>query len=226
MSPGAEWKLGDDAEPAKEDHVDSERPCVWQSRISEQLRASAAVKVRVDELCACAILRTAQLIADSLRMGGKLMLCGNGGSAADAQHFAGEFISRLTLQFPRPPLAALALTTDTSCLTAIGNDYGFDQVFARQVTALGRPGDVLIVISTSGRSENIVRAVRAAGAIRVPTVGLLGQGGGAVAPLVDVAIIVPSDDVQRIQEAHVTIEHVLCDLVERMVCSQASEVRA
>ncbi len=206
--------------------MDSELAPMWRSRINEQLRASAAVKVRVDEACTGTILQAAQLIARSLREGGKLMLCGNGGSAADAQHFAGEFISCMTRQFPRPPLPALALTTDTSCLTAISNDFGFEQVFARQVTALGRPGDVLIVISSSGRSENIVRAVRAAGAIRVTTVGLLGQGGGAVAPLVDVAIIVPSDDVQRIQEAHVTIEHILCDLVERMVCSQASGTRA
>jgi D-sedoheptulose 7-phosphate isomerase len=116
-------------------------------------------------------------------------------------------------------MAAVALTTDPSVLTAWGNDFGFERVFERQVFALGRPEDVLLVITTSGRSENVIQAVKAASKVGMATVGLLGQGGGTVAPLVDVAIIVPSKDVQRIQESHITIEHVLCDLVERMVFS-------
>lgn len=190
---------------------------VWQSRIRAHLRGSAALKFKIDDECADSILRAAEVIARSLRAGGKLMLCGNGGSAADAQHLAGEFVNRLTQQCDRPPMAALALTTDTSCLTAVGNDIGFDHVFERQVVALGRPDDVLLAISTSGQSENIVRAVKCAAEMRIATVGLLGQNGGQISPLVDVSIVVPSDDVQRIQEAHLTIEHILCDLVERMV---------
>jgi D-sedoheptulose 7-phosphate isomerase len=173
--------------------------------------------LRVDDICADAILRAALLIAGALSAGGKLMLCGNGGSAADAQHLAGEFVGRLTKQFPRPPMAVIALTTDSSCLTAIGNDYGFEKVFERQVMALGHAGDVLLAISTSGLSENIIDAVRSAAEMQIACIGLLGQGGGQVSSLVDVAIVVPSDDVQRIQEAHAAIEHILCDLVERMV---------
>lgn len=188
----------------------------WRDRISVQLRESAELALKVEEACADAVLEAATLITRSFTAGAKLMLCGNGGSAADAQHLAGEFISRLTKQFVRPPLPAIALTTDTSCLTAVSNDFGFEHVFERQVMALGRPRDSLIAISTSGRSENIVRAVRLASEMQISTVGLLGQGTGPVSTLVDVAIVVPSDNVQRIQEAHIAIEHILCDLVERM----------
>jgi D-sedoheptulose 7-phosphate isomerase len=205
---------------------DAEIKGIWRSRISAQLRESAALKLKIEGVCADAILEAAWLMAGSLAAGGKLMLCGNGGSAADAQHLAGEFINRLTRQFLRPPMAAIALTTDSSCITAAGNDFGFERVFERQVVALGRPGDVLVAISTSGRSENVIRAVKSASQVQVATIGLLGQGGGELTEMVDRAIIVPSDDVQRIQEGHITIGHILCSLVERMVCRDAREAPA
>ena len=198
---------------------------VWHTRISAHLAETAVLKAKIDAECADAILTAARAIARSLAAGGKLMLCGNGGSAADAQHLAGEFVNMLAKRFPRPPMAALALTTDTSCLTAVSNDLGFEQVFERQILALGRPGDTLLAISTSGRSENVIRAVRSAAELRIGTIGLLGASGGRLSSLVDVAILVPSDDVQRIQEAHLTIEHILCDLVERMIHSEEDRVQ-
>jgi D-sedoheptulose 7-phosphate isomerase len=188
-----------------------------RERVVAQLQESADLKLRVAEVCTNQILRASEIIAARLCRGGKLLLCGNGGSAADSQHLASEFVNILTKKNSRPPMAAVALTTDTSVLTAWGNDFGFEHVFERQVLALGRPEDVLLVITTSGRSENVIRAVNAASKVGMATVGLLGQGGGTVTPLVDVAITVPSDDVQRIQESHITIGHILCDLVERMV---------
>lgn len=199
---------------------------VWHTRITAHLRESAALKSQIDDQCADSIVMAARAVARCLTTSGKLMLCGNGGSAADAQHLAGEFVNRLTKQFPRPPMAALALTTDTSCLTAVANDFGFEQVFERQVVALGRAGDTLLAISTSGQSENLVRAVKSAAEMRVETIGLLGQSGGRLSSLVDIAIVVPSDDVQHIQEAHLTIGHILCDLVERMVHSGDEEFQA
>jgi D-sedoheptulose 7-phosphate isomerase len=192
---------------------------VERERVVAQLQESADLKVRVAEECTSQILQASEIIAGRLRRGGKLLLCGNGGSAADSQHLASEFVNALTKKNPRPPMAALALTTDTSVLTAAGNDFGFEGIFERQVLALGKPEDVLVVITTSGRSENVIQALKAASVVGMATVGLLGQGGGTVAPFVDVAIIVPSEDVQRIQESHITIGHVLCDLVERMVFS-------
>lgn len=171
---------------------------VWHTRITTHLRESAALKSKIDDQCADSILMAARAVARSLTTSGKLMLCGNGGSAADAQHLAGEFVNRPTKQFPRPPMAALALTTDTSCLTAVANDFGFEQVFERQVLALGRAGDTLLAISTSGQSENLVRAVKSAAELRIETIGLLGQNGGRLSSLVDIAIVVPSDDVQHI----------------------------
>ncbi len=200
--------------PSSETRVSVER-----ERVVAQLQESADLKLRVAEECTSQILRASEIIAGRLRRGGKLLLCGNGGSAADSQHLASEFVNVLTKKNPRPPMAAVALTTDTSVLTAWGNDFGFERVFERQVLALGRPEDVLLVITTSGRSENVIQAVKAASKVGMATVGLLGQGGGAVTPLVDVAIIVPSDDVQRIQESHITIGHVICNLVEQTVFS-------
>ena len=142
------------------------------------------------------------------------MLCGNGGSAADSQHLAAEFTSRLRVSMERPAIAAIALTTDTSFLTARANDYGFDEVFERLVEGLGRPGDALIGISTSGGSRNVIRAVSSAKAKNITTVGFLGGAGGALAGMVDFPIIVPSDSTQHIQECHITIGHVLCELIE------------
>ena len=149
------------------------------------------------------------------------MLCGNGGSAADSQHIAGELVSVLSQKFLRPGLAAIALTTDTSILTASANDFGFGGIFERQVQALGQEGDVLVGISTSGNSENVLRAVRLAKASGIKTVGLLGGGGGQLADIVDVAVVIPSSNVQNIQEAHITVGHILCDLVERALFIKA-----
>jgi len=140
------------------------------------------------------------------------MLCGNGGSAADSQHLAAEFTGRFIKD--RAPLAAMALSTDSSALTCIGNDYSFDEVFARQVTGLGRPGDCLLAISTSGNSRNVIRAAEAARAAHMRVVGLLGRDGGALLDRCDVSIVVPSPTTARIQEAHIFIGHTLCGLVE------------
>jgi D-sedoheptulose 7-phosphate isomerase len=150
--------------------------------------------------------------ADALRGGGTLFFCGNGGSAADAQHIATEYVVRYSAS--RRPLAAIALTTDSSLLTAAANDLGFDQVFARQVEALCRPRDLLVLHSTSGESRNLLAAAGAARARSVPTVAFLGRGGGALAAAVDQALIVPSDDTGRIQVMHLALEHLIVELVE------------
>jgi D-sedoheptulose 7-phosphate isomerase len=178
------------------------------------LLGSAELKRKVAERCAESIVAAAGVIANAFRQGGKVLLCGNGGSAADCQHMAGELINLLTVDFARPPLPAVALTTDSSVLTACANDSGFEGVFSRQVQALGKRGDVLIGISTSGNSQNILRAVEAARSIQMHTIGLTGQG-GRLKEIVDVAIAVPAEGVQHIQEAHLAIEHVLCHLIER-----------
>jgi len=188
----------------------------WRQQIQEQLRESAATKYRIEETCTAAVLAAAEAIARSLAHGGKVMLGGNGGSAADCQHIAAELVGGMGNP-SRPPLPALALTTDTSCLTAVANDYGFEDVFRRQVEVLGRRGDVLVAISTSGNSANLLRAVAAAKDRGMGTVGLLGRGGGALKGVVDVAVEVPSDNTQRIQEGHITVGHIICDLVERML---------
>ena len=154
-------------------------------------------------------------MAQALKSGGKVMFCGNGGSAADSQHLAAELTGRFIDD--RVPLAGLALSTDTSALTCIANDYSFDDVFARQVVALGRPGDVLIGISTSGNSRNVLRAVEQARMKQVHVIGLLGKGGGELAQWCDIAIIVPSDVTARIQESHILIGHTLCGLVEQQL---------
>ena len=168
-----------------------------------------------DAAFGAAMLAIAQAIEASLRAGGKVMLAGNGGSAADAQHIAGEFLSRL--RFDRHPLPAIALTTDSSVLTAVGNDYGYEQVFERQLRGLGRKGDVFVAISTSGKSPNVVAALRAAREIGVVTVGFTGTAPGAVAmrPLCDLMLAAPSDDTPLIQQIHITAAHAICEIVER-----------
>jgi phosphoheptose isomerase len=163
-----------------------------------------------------AVVDAAALMADALAGGGKLLLCGNGGSAADCQHVAAELVSRLSSDFERPALPAIALTTDTSLITGFSNDFGFAGLFERQVEALGRPADVLIAISTSGRSENVLRAVRTARRLGLRTLGLTGED-GPLASEVDRAIVVPTTQTQHVQEALLAIEHVLCDLTERML---------
>jgi D-sedoheptulose 7-phosphate isomerase len=158
------------------------------------------------------LLFLAEKIASAFTSDRKLMICGNGGSAADAQHVAAEFINRFQLE--RPPLPAMALTTDTSVITSIGNDYSFDDVFSKQVKALGVEGDVFLVISTSGDSQNIISAVEDARSLGLYTVGLLGGEGGRLSALVDLAIIASSDITARVQEAHILAEHILCQLVD------------
>lgn len=158
------------------------------------------------------IAEAAELTANALAGGGKLMFCGNGGSAADAQHLATEYVVRF--ERDRGPLPALALTTDTSLLTAAANDLGFEQIFARQVEALGRPGDVLFLHSTSGRSPNLLRAAEAARAREVVTIGMLARGGGALADLVDHALILPTQEGARAQEIQLAIGHIICELAE------------
>jgi D-sedoheptulose 7-phosphate isomerase len=154
----------------------------------------------------------AETIASSLSQGGKLLIFGNGGSAADAQHMAAEFVNRYLLE--RPPLPAIALSTDTSVLTSIGNDYSFHDVFAKQVRALGRRGDVALGISTSGRSPNVVRALSEARNLEMRTIALVGQAGSEAAAQAEVVISVEAEDTPRIQEVHLVVEHVLCELVE------------
>jgi D-sedoheptulose 7-phosphate isomerase len=160
-----------------------------------------------------ATLAIADVIAGALRAGGKLLLAGNGGSAADAQHIAGEFLSRLN--FDRNPLPAVALTTDTSVLTAIGNDYGVDKMFERQVRGLGHRGDVFLAISTSGRSPNILAALKVAREIGITTIGFTGAAGTQMPALCDLCLAVPSNDTPLIQQVHIVAAHAICGLVER-----------
>jgi len=187
--------------------------------ITQELRDSAALKVQVAETQGEIIQAMVECMWESLQQGGKLLWCGNGGSAADAQHLATECMVRLEVD--REPLPAIALTTDTSLLTAAGNDHGFETIFARQVAGLGRPGDVLVAISTSGNSPNVVRAVEEAHRCGLSTLGLLGRDGGRLKEIVHLALIVPSSSTQRIQEVHITVGHILCGALERRVLKSA-----
>ncbi len=182
---------------------------------ASELAASAAILARLaaDPGLCSDVDRAAALVVTSLRAGGKLMICGNGGSAADAQHWAGELVSRF--MYDRPGLPAIALTTDSSIMTAIGNDYGYERLFSRQVEALGRPGDVLFALSTSGRSPNILAALHAARSQQIVTVGFTGAGGGEMLALCDLCLRMPSDSTPRIQEGHEAAGHAICALVER-----------
>jgi len=181
-------------------------------RAREALLASARAKERAAAELPESIAAAVQLVIGALRDGCLVAFCGNGGSAADAQHLAGELVGRFKLD--RPAIAALALTTDTSVLTAIGNDFGYEKTFARQVEALLRPGDVLVAMSTSGNSPNVLAACRAAAAKGVRTVGMTGPGGGALKDLADVCLCVPVEDTPHIQEVHITLGHIICELVE------------
>jgi D-sedoheptulose 7-phosphate isomerase len=183
--------------------------------IAQELHESAALKLRVAETQGPIIQAMLECVWESILQGGKWLLCGNGGSAADAQHLATECMVRLEAE--RPPLPAIALTTDTSLLTAAGNDQGFETIFARQVAGLGRPGDVLLAISTSGNSLNVVRAVEAAQQRGLHTLGLLGKDGGRLKDMVHIALVVPSSNTQRIQEVHITLGHILCGALERRI---------
>jgi D-sedoheptulose 7-phosphate isomerase len=182
--------------------------------INERLRLAATVNEAMAESGAASNAAAADLIATCFRGNGKVLLCGNGGSAADCQHMAAELVGRLTHEKDRPGLPAIALTTDTSFLTAYPNDVGFDGIFARQVQALGAAGDVLIAISTSGRSRSVLTAVEEARGNGLSIVGLLGED-GPLATADDVAIRVPTRDTQAIQQVHLAVEHLICHLVER-----------
>jgi phosphoheptose isomerase len=189
-------------------------PVAALDAVRTHLDASAAVATALAESGAESIVAAAELIAARIRAGGKLLLCGNGGSAADCQHMAAELVSCLTRDFERPGIAAIALTTDTSILTAFANDFDFAGVFARQVQALGRAEDVLLAISTSGQSLNVLAAADEARRKGMAVVALLGRG-GPLAAAADVAVHVPSDSTQLIQQSHLAVEHLICHLVER-----------
>ena len=183
---------------------------------------SAEVKNRTGERCLGNVVQAAEVIAASLRGGGKLLICGNGGSAADSQHLAGEFVSVLDRRFVRPALAAIALTTDTSIITAVANDFGYGGIFERQVEALGRQGDALLGISTSGNSECVVRAMEVARRKQISTIALTGATGGELLAIADISICIPSDSVQHIQEMHLTVEHLITLLVEQELFGDGS----
>ena len=196
----------------------------WRETIVRQLEASAEVKRR---LAAGGLAETIEKIAKVLwracQQDRKIILFGNGGSAADAQHIAGELAGRLELD--RPAVAAIALTTNAPLMTAIANDHGYERVFARQVEALVQPGDVVLAISTSGTSPNVLAGVRTARERGATTIGFTGQNGKPLASMVDICLAVPSTDTQRIQEAHITVGHVLCHLIERALYEEAQRAR-
>jgi D-sedoheptulose 7-phosphate isomerase len=193
---------------------------------SRYLSATADTIRSVEAGCLDDIVAAASILIRSLADGGKLLICGNGGSAADAQHLATEFVSTLTVDNPRPSIPAIALTTDTSLLTAIANDFGPDGVFERQVEALGREGDVLIAISTSGNSANVLRAAERARSAGLRVIALTGGSGGKLAPLADVAIRVPSTITAHIQECHLAVEQLLASLVEDALYPRSQETSA
>jgi D-sedoheptulose 7-phosphate isomerase len=181
-------------------------------RIRQYSRESIEAKRAFFESQADKVAQAAEFILSSVRTGGKVLLFGNGGSAADAQHIAAELVNRLT--YDRPPIAAIALTTDTSILTSVANDASFTELFERQLRALGRAGDVAIAISTSGNSANVLRAVEAAKEMHIKVIALAGRDGGKLAPLAGIALVVEADNTQHIQETHITIGHILCELVQ------------
>jgi D-sedoheptulose 7-phosphate isomerase len=185
--------------------------------VRKQLAQSIETMTRVlhDEAIHAAVVEAGRITAEAMQSGRKLMVCGNGGSAADAQHLVAEFVSRLTVD--RPALRAIALTTDTSILTAIGNDYSYDNVFERQIEALGQAGDVLLAISTSGNSKNCIKALELAKRMGIHTIAFTGNKGGAMAALADTNVIIPSDTTMNIQESHLALEHIFCMVVERFV---------
>jgi len=189
-----------------------------QSEIKQQLLESARVKEELVANCSDHIADVAELLIAAVAKGARILLCGNGGSAADAQHIAAELVARLKKE--RIAIPALALTTNTSTLTALANDYDYIKIFVRQVEAFGSSGDILIGISTSGNSKNVINAMNYAAENGLKTVALTGGSGGKMAQIADVSIIVPSDSVQRIQESHIAIGHILCDLLEQSVSDQ------
>ena len=191
------------------------------ANMTQEVQAAITVTARLldkmatDQALCTATAQAAEACVVALRAGYKLLFCGNGGSAADAQHWAGELVSRFN--YDRPGLAAIALTTDTSILTAIGNDYGYERLFARQVEALGVTGDVLMAISTSGNSPNIVAALEAARARGITSIGFTGEAGGKMAALCDICLRIPSSSTPRIQEGHEVLGHAICGMIEAAI---------
>ncbi len=188
-----------------------------QKFIHESLKESSEVKLLIEKDCSEDIVNAINTLLEAFKNGQKLLLCGNGGSAADCQHIATEFMIRLSHDINRPAMPAIALTTDSSNLTAGGNDIGFENVFARNVEGLGQKGDVLLAISTSGNSKNILLAIDKARSKGMKVIGFLGGTGGKCKDVVDIPIIVPSSNTQRIQEGHITVAHILCEAVERII---------
>ncbi len=185
------------------------------SRISGHFSDSAQVKLKAMEVLATPLSEAAKLMAACLKKDGKILACGNGGSAGDAQHFSAELLNRFEME--RPPLAAVALTTDSSTLTSIANDYSYEEVFSKQVTGLGRPGDVLLAISTSGNSPNVLKAMQAAHERSMTVVALTGKSGGKMSGMLrdeDINLCVPSDSTARIQEVHLVCLHCICDAID------------
>jgi len=189
----------------------------FEDRVSRSIQASIAVKELLlsSSEVVSDVAKVSELLVDALQQGNKLFFFGNGGSAADAQHIAAEFVGRFA--FDRPALPALALNVNTSCITAIGNDYGFESVFSRQIEALGRSGDVAIGISTSGKSPNVIRAMSTATRMGLRTVGLTGSSGNALKDAVEYCICAPSSETPRIQECHILIGHIISELVEQTI---------
>jgi D-sedoheptulose 7-phosphate isomerase len=183
--------------------------------IENQLRASAELKRKMADTVVDSMLEVIETVIHALQSGGKVLLCGNGGSAADSQHIAAELVGRFKKD--RKGMPAIALTTDTSILTSVANDFGYEEIFRRQVEALGEEGDVLIGISTSGRSRNVVLAIQKAREMGIVTIALIGEATGSVSDAADITVSIPSPDTPRIQEGHITFGHILCDLVERAI---------
>ncbi|MBK9097172.1 MAG: D-sedoheptulose 7-phosphate isomerase [bacterium] len=189
--------------------------------IVDSLIESSETKLKIKDQLQPDIFKVIELLVHCYKQGNKLLLCGNGGSAADCQHIATELMIRLNHHIQRPALPAIALTTDSSNLTAGGNDIGFENVFARNVEGLGNKGDVLLAISTSGNSPNVIKAVEAAHKKGMKVIGFLGGNGGKLKDIVDLPIVIPSSNVQRIQEGHITIAHIICELVEEKLYGKA-----
>lgn len=188
--------------------------------VRQHLEEHASVVRAVSDAMVDGIVALARMLEETVDSGGTILFCGNGGSAADAQHLAAEYVVRFARE--RRPIAAVALTTDTSVLTAGGNDYGYETIFERQVRALGRRGDVLVLHSTSGESENLLRAAAAAREVGIRTAALLAKGGGRLRDLVDLALVVPTSSTARAQEVHLLVGHMVCDCVDRAVAEGAS----
>lgn len=189
-----------------------------QHRIQEHFKQSVEAKINASEVLGTPIANAAELMVKALLDGHKILCCGNGGSAADSQHFAAELINRY--ERDRPSLPAIALTTDTSTLTSIGNDFSFDEIFSKQIRGLGAPGDVLLAISTSGHSKNVVQAIAAAHDREMPVIALTGKDGGDIGRMLrtqDVEIRVPAHKTSRVQEVHLLVIHCLCDLIDNML---------